>query len=301
MIIKSLSITLFLSLVYSLFISYIPTPSASQNQNQDNLVKAQKYMYAEHVPENVIVGTSLSCHILTDSLPRFYNLSFNGSSIYDGLYVILRREHLPKNVFIETNLYLNNKSELLSSQLFDIYPFYLSKFSSIFRFEHQPIGKIIFSLNPIGDKIVVNHNNFMKRVKEKLSKETLINNKKGITQDVDLFDKMLLLEIEKYNQIFPMKIVSQKLNELDSIVKILHKKKVNVYFFEMPINFRLMKSKRFIFLNNKLRKKFSYNVDYIKTDTTRYITSDCVHLKPEESLKYTHFFKSQLQKRKLLK
>lgn len=297
MILKSIILAVVLLCGYSYFLSIFETPSASQNQNQDNLVKAQQYMYNEKVPENVIVGTSLSCHIHTDSLDDFYNLSFNGSSIYDGLNVILNGVKFPKNVFIESNLYLNDKSELLYNQLYDVYPYYSAKYMNVVRVENQPIGKLIYTFNPFGDRIVEKHNLYMKRLKQKLNQsidKNINTNKKN-----NIFKKMIAIESKKYSE-FPSKfLVSKKIKVLDSIIDILYKKGVNVIFYEMPINHDLMKSKRTIKLRNDLKSMFRFKVKYFSLDMRKYITSDGVHLNPEESIRYTDFFKKQILKQKI--
>ena len=282
---------------YSLYISNYKTYSASQNQNQDNLVKAQQYMYNDFVPENVIVGTSLSCHIHTESLKNFYNLAFNGSSIYDGLNVILNGNTLPQNVFIESNLYLNDKSDLLYSQLFDAYPFYASKFLPMLRVVNQPIGKLIYCMNPLGDRIVEKHNLFMKRLKQKLNQS--VDKNINTNKKTNVFKKMIAIESKKYSE-FPSKfLVSKKIKVLDSIIDILYKKGVNVIFYEMPINHDLMKSKRTIQLRNDLKRMFRFKVKYFSLDMRKYITSDGVHLNPEESIRYTDFFQKQILKQKI--
>jgi hydroxymethylpyrimidine pyrophosphatase-like HAD family hydrolase len=293
--VKKSFLTAFIFLcVYSLYVTNFKTSSASQNQNQDNLVKAQQYMFANHVPENVIVGTSLSCHLHTDSLKKFYNLAFNGSSIYDGLNVILNGNKLPEKVFIETNLYLNNKSEQLSSQLYNLYPLYTSKIIPIFRYENQPIGKLVFCLNPIGDKIVLHHNNFMKRVKEKieLQQNPSVIKKKDIYLNV--FNQMLNLQKENFKELPLKKEIIFKLKELKVIVSKLKNKGVEVVFFEMPINSDLSKSIRAKLLRKKLTRFFLHKVRFIPLDTTKYITSDGVHLNDFESIVYTKYFRGKI-------
>lgn len=280
---------------YSLYISNYKTYSASQNQNQDNLVKAQQYMYNDFVPENVIVGTSLSCHIHTESLKNFYNLAFNGSSIYDGLNVILNGNKLPQNVFIESNLYLNDKSDLLYSQLFDVYPFYTSKFLPILRVVNQPIGKLISCMNPLGDRIVEKHNLFMKRVHDYFYN---ISNLLSVHQKtkVSLFDKMINVQFHNFSNLPSKSVLNNKLKELELIVNVLKSKHINVFFFEMPINYKLMKTKRVQYLREKLHAKFISRVIFTVDDTACYKTSDGVHLNELESNQYSLFFKNKILK-----
>jgi hypothetical protein len=64
----------------------------------------------------------------------------------------------------------------------------------------------------------------------------------------------------------------------------------------MPINHDLMKSKRTLKLRSNLKNMIRSKVKYISLDTSKYITSDGVHLNTEESLKYSEFFKQQILK-----
>jgi hypothetical protein len=295
MILKSILSTVVLLCVYSYFLSIFETPSASQNQNQDNLVKAQQYMFNKKVPKNVIVGTSLSCHIHTDSLDDFYNLSFNGSSIYDGLNVILNGVKFPKNVFIESNLYLKEKSELLYNQLYDVYPYYSAKYLNVVRVENQPIGKVIHTLNPLGDRIVERHNLYMKRVHDKLYNSSKLSSIYQASEG-SLFDKMLKLQIQNFSVLPSQSVLNNKLKELEVIVNVLKRKHIQVFFFEMPINKKLINSIRVQYLRQKLRAKFDSRVTFTDQDTTCYQTSDGVHLNELESIQYTRFFKNVILK-----
>ncbi|HLZ16795.1 MAG TPA: hypothetical protein VKQ08_07135 [Cyclobacteriaceae bacterium] len=49
-----------------------PKLHSSQHQWQDNLIKAQEYIYGERdTTGDIIVGSSLSCRLAMDSLPSF--------------------------------------------------------------------------------------------------------------------------------------------------------------------------------------------------------------------------------------
>ncbi|WP_242927467.1 hypothetical protein [Pontibacter vulgaris] len=79
---------------------YIP-----QNQQQENLIKVQEYLLNPAVKPNVVVGSSVSTRLDMNILPNdFFNLSFRGKSVFDGLELIKRSGKKPEHIYIETNM-----------------------------------------------------------------------------------------------------------------------------------------------------------------------------------------------------
>src|SRR5690349_5473276 len=104
MIRKSIFVAIILLGIHAL-VARMDVLPAKQYSFQDNIVKAQGFMYGE-TEKNVVVGSSLSEKLAMDSLPGFYNLSFVGLSIFDGLHLIVSNNKYPRNILIETNLIL---------------------------------------------------------------------------------------------------------------------------------------------------------------------------------------------------
>ena len=296
MILKTFITFLLFMGCYNILITKFSTPNASQNQNQDNLIKAQHYMFSNHTPKNIIVGTSLSCHIKSDSLKDFFNLAFNGSSIYDGLNVIVNSSKYPKIVYIESNLYLNNKSVQLSNQLYNFFPYYSSKIFPIFRIVNQPIGKLIYLTNNIGNEFVISHNNFMEKLRTKINYEFPSNIKSLPTQEsVNIFNIMLKEQKKNYSKIPNLYKIKRKTKELKKIIKTLKLNGVKVVFFEMPINSALVNLPLSKTIRQKLYSSLKDEVYFLDQDYSKYVTSDGIHLNEQESIKYTHFFKKQIK------
>ena len=83
MIKKTIIVFIVLFGVYTFIILLNPSISATQHQWQDNVVRAEKYIYDESdTINNLIVGSSLSLLIRNDSLRHFYNLAFAAQSFY---------------------------------------------------------------------------------------------------------------------------------------------------------------------------------------------------------------------------
>jgi hypothetical protein len=296
MILKSILVFIFLLLGYSFFIKKVELPTASQNQNQDNLIKAQNYLFEQKSsPKNVVVGTSLSCHLLSDINNKLYNLSFNGSSIFDGLEIVLNSKLKPSRVFIETNYFFISKSELLTSQLYSPYSYFIAEHFKVFRWNEQPIGKIVSHYNQLGYKIVQKHKQIIEKVKYKL----------GYKEKISSFssDQVFYFNLDEQSKNYDILPESNKLLNnlklLKSYINKLQKSNIEIVLFEMPVNHtlinkRLSKRVRAIF-NKSDFNKFSF----IPVDTTyQYRTTDGVHLKENESKIYTHYFDSFVLKNK---
>src|ERR1041385_303792 len=112
MIKKTIIVVVILFTGYSIFLGYF-APTwwyATQYQQQANVIKGQKYLYAGNEKyTNVVVGSSLSTRLFFDSLPQTYDLSLEGLGALEGLDLITHKSLLPKNVFIEQNLVLRTE------------------------------------------------------------------------------------------------------------------------------------------------------------------------------------------------
>ena len=79
MIIKTLAVTLCLFGIHYVFAMSNPEIGIATHQGQDNVVKAEEYIYSP--ADTVVLGTSLAGRILyRDSLPTIQSIAFGGSS-----------------------------------------------------------------------------------------------------------------------------------------------------------------------------------------------------------------------------
>lgn len=298
--VKKIIITFFILLIsYTLILIFNPSISASQNQNQDNIIKGQNYLYNNNSKaiKYVIVGTSLSCHINTNQIPNTYNLAFNGSSIYDGLNILVHKESVPNYVFIETNFLVKDMSNELKEQLFNFYPFYSAKYLSSLRQDKQPVTYMISKLTIIGNKIVIKHNEFMKKVAYKLKNNSTKTKEKTNTNE-NIFNKMLNLQKKEFDQLNDKTILHKKLNELAHYIEILTKKGTKIILFEMPINKKLTFSKSAIEIRRNIENKLNATSEIINYVHLNYKTSDGLHLTENESNEFTEIFKKEILKHK---
>ena len=150
MIKRIISLTIILFITYSFFVISIAPKwwHASQHQWQDNIIKAQNFVYSNTDSfNNILIGSSLSCLLVMDSLPKTYNLAFGGQSIFDGLSVLNHTNRIPKNIFIEMNFPLRLENENFTSSINSPLSYYPKKIFSSLREEKQPLGILGMQIN----------------------------------------------------------------------------------------------------------------------------------------------------------
>ena len=281
----------FLLVLYASFVVIAPKWwHAIQNQWQGNLVKAQQFIYTKDGYTNVIVGSSLSSKILSDSLPNTYNLAFDGLSIYDGLEILTHMKKLPENIFIETNVVLRTADTNFTSGLFLPIQYYSKKYIKALRDDEQPIAIIG---NQISWRIT---NKIISGFKSIFYSPPTLNNKPD--DESSVFKKMLAIQVKDYSKIPDKLKIIESFMKLKKYVSELENKGVNVCFFEMPVNKELInlpsatiiKSK---FLSDFPQTKYTY---IMVPDSANYVTGDGLHLNNESAIAYTRYFKESIKK-----
>lgn len=289
MIKPSIIITIVFFALYSLWIHFNLNIGASQNQWQDNTIKAQRYIYNNAVSENVIIGTSLTNKLVMDSLPEFENLSLSGESIYDGLNIVCLKKTLPKNLYIEMNFALKNENEEFKSSLSNPVMYKLKKHIYSLREDKQPLAILGNYINTI----------FLKSFIFNIKNVVTIKDEKQVATDQNAFNKMLDIQHVKYIEEPDSVFINDCFNKLAVFINSLKKQHVNVVFFEMPINKQLIdlpKAKR---VRDNFLMRFpvaSNNYIFLPENIDDYETTDGIHLKMSEALIYTTYFKKEIKK-----
>jgi hypothetical protein len=302
-------VTLFI--IYAIFVAFFAPKwwHASQHQWQDNIIKAQNFLYDESdTIQNLIIGSSLSNRIITDSLPKTYNLSFGGQSIFDGLNILTHKSKMPANIFIEINVVLREESKNFTQSLNSPLLYYPRKTISSLREDKQPMAVLGLGIRIICYKIKNKVKSILvpteKRgdIKKNIKIETkpnvnnsLVETKSNVNNS--LFTKMLNDQIESYSKIPKQEALNNSFSLLKEYLKKIEliNKEVNIIFFEMPVNYQLenlpgAKIVRETFFKEFPQTKYSYTLlpDSLKCETT-----DGVHLRSDEAIKYTIYFKSK--------
>src|SRR5664279_3530391 len=109
MVWKSLFIAIILLVVYEFILRVSDIQwDTSQNDKSTNIISTQNFLYnfseQELSEDTVIVGTSVSRKLITDSLGKhFISLAFNAWNTYDGLELLRLSGKKPACLLIETN------------------------------------------------------------------------------------------------------------------------------------------------------------------------------------------------------
>lgn len=283
MIRKALLTALILLLLHAVFV-YVNPISSSQYAWQGNTIKAQHFIYGEH-SENIIVGSSLSNRLVMDSLQGMINLSFSGQGIFDGLSVLNHNKAVPGTVFIETNIMSRGENVNFTSYVNSPILNPLKRAIPSLRDEYQPIG--------IFGEIII------RTFKPEASGENLDVNNMASQEGGDdtFFQKMLSLQAEDYSVTPDTAALQSSFETLASEVENLEKNGVRVVFFEMPVNETLCDLPEPQMIRDYYRRYFPESrYTYIRVpNCAGYKTTDGAHLGVAEALRFTKFFKQQVE------
>ena len=249
-----------------------PMVGMATHQWQDNVIKAQQFIYAEK-SDTVMVGTSLSARIIRDSIPTVKSVSFGGCAVEDGLRIILSKGDLPRFILAETNLFfLDGNPELVSKMIEGVMPM-LRRWIPSLREQYQPICMLASMMASAAD----------------------INPQAGTsTVDMDLLNESIEHHI-KYDWQMPEPQAETRMGDMKRLVEMFEAKGTRVLFFEMPVNERLTHLKRYDQTRELMQKTFPADrYTYLPFDTTRYVTTDGEHLDYEGQQVFSHYFKGLL-------
>ena len=271
---KSITCFAILMAAHWLLVLLCPGAGMPTHQWQDNLVKAQTFLYAEHC-DTAMVGTSLSGRILRDSIPTVRSVSFGGCAVEDGLRIVSHREQLPRYVLVETNLFLNEGNDEMVSNLSEgVVPWIKSVVPSL-REQYEPICLLASVLMKSGN----------------------INAQAGAAVvDTVLLNDRIAQHLRDAKGIDQQK-AEQRLHTLQGLMAPLEAKGVRFVFFEMPVNPRLQHLKSYDQTRDMVQRAFPpEKYKYLPADTAQYLTTDGEHLDYEGQQRFSAFIKRQLEK-----
>jgi len=269
----------------------------NQHVRQINMVKVQDYVFGKN-KKFVIVGSSLSSISLTSSRSEDYSdLSFPGSSIYDGLEIIKKSGFIPRVIFIEANYFHKVSYKIIEMNKITFMPvvFDLKKNIPILQEKYQPmnvlmpyiIKRIHAVKNKIGD---FSHN-------EKIEQSAVMLSE-GVSREKSFFSEILKLYMKEYNKIPDARSLNTGITLLKKYIGYFEDRGVKIIFFEMPVEEILCSAPRAVHLRTYLRKQFRpSDYEYIPLpDCSLYKTSDGIHLNPESEAIYKNYFFNEVDK-----
>jgi hypothetical protein len=275
--------TLFL---YSGFVYFVgPKWQSSQDQYQDNLIKAQSFLYDfNDSTKNIIVGSSLSCRLVMDSIPEFYNLSFHGLSVSEGLNILMHSKASCNCVYVEMNVASKSENKGFTSSLNSTFLFYPRKIFPVLREGKQPIGVVGTFLA---------YHVFWK-LRTYFSKPISTFEPKP---NADYFSILLNQTISGFSETPDEKLLKKSFENIKLYINLLENQGVKFVFFEMPVN----KSVCELNYPKKIRETF---YKYFPKDKYLYLpspncsaynTTDGIHLGNDEALRFTLSFRKLVE------
>lgn len=210
----------------SFFVGYPP-----QQQWQENTIKAQNYLYDNsHKSDYIIVGSSLSNKLISDSLPEFCNLSFAGKSIFDGFEIVSKKKKSPSFLFIEMNFVLRRASKNFTAPIISVVPYFLKEHMPSLRDQYEPTSLL-------GSKLILPLVDWSITILKPKSPSPADNITDGKNQDI--FKKMLNIQVQAYNENPADSTINNAMKNMKDWVLYFQKRKVTVVFYEMPVDNQL--------------------------------------------------------------
>ncbi len=281
MIKNTLVFFLFILLVYTLIIKLLPDDlDTGQHQWNENLIKAQNYLYNEaNINEKtIIIGSSLSVRLIMDSLSNhFINMALGGLGVFDGLSIINHRKEKPKRILIEMNKILREEDEEFSKTIFSPPGYYLKKYIPALQEKNQPVGVVkglLFNL---------------------LEKKTNKPNKIEIQPKIN--EKILSRAISTHSKAPLKSKLRNVFGKLKEQIDILRQNGVSIVFFELPIESVLHNLEEPTIIRQSFLKEFpKSDYEYIEQPNCKdFYTTDGVHLSEKSAVNYTIYLRRYLE------
>lgn len=278
-LLKLAGLTIIVFSFYSLALQKAnPSVTVFQNQFIRNYSIAEKYIYADHSPKIIIVGSSLSSRLIRDQFNNdIYNLSFTAGSVLTALNIIKESKRIPDTIFIESNVAHKELDNEMIKNLFTPIIWQLRGHIKSLQFTYQPINIILSAANSLYNKNKTEHSNE-------------VPNKKLLQTSLSKFVK------ENNSPIGPAG--KNNLTELKSVVNYFKSKGTHIVFFEMPVHPLLLSSRKYSELRSNLQAMFPDSVFYWvdRSDAEKYLTNDGIHLLHKSAYDYSVLLSGLIEK-----
>ncbi|WP_426449062.1 hypothetical protein ACP26L_30115 [Paenibacillus sp. S-38] len=280
LIVQSLASFLVLTVGFVAFVGTgVVHGGSGTNQWQNNVIKAERYLYAGESFKYVVTGSSMAYRLLPEYLGEEYsNIAFASGGSLTGLQVILERGgELPSTVFVEMNdtLLRGQDKEFIQKLTSPVFNGVKSAFAA-FRTENQPV--ILFK----------------EWVKGGTGKEP----EAGGSVDPDIFASELARHAADHAKQPDPEQLRSVTGELKRAVDALRSKGVQVVLFEPPSHRSLQESVLSTSLRTYWETEFPKDhYSWVPTpNPDEYETADGIHMTGGSARKYAAFLKEHLGK-----
>lgn len=258
-------------------LSFLPGGDG-QNQNQSNLIKAERLIF-EHNPSlsTIIVGSSLSYRLSARVIgPGVFNFSLGGETQLTGLEILIRSGIVPKVLLVETNILTKKSNEPFVDSLFHPLAFSLKKMFPFLREEFQPTTVL---------------HSIIRRRWGRTDGERL-----AVKPDQRVFEQLLLNQLETYCRFESEAFQRGQIDHLFSMLGNFDLKKTKIFLIQMPIDPQLRSLPRNQSLQNELKiRANARNYAWIQPPSDEsFDTTDGIHLSNDAAARYSAFLAQQL-------
>ena len=272
MVKKSILVCTVLLCLHAAWVACFPERGVPTHQFQDNVVKVQRFLYAES--PYVLVGTSLSARILKDSIPEVTSIAFGGSSVENGLRLVLCKPAAPRVLFVETNLLLRESDADFIDRAVAPIPYMVKRVFPSLREQYQPIclfADVMLGatgVNPQRGAATVNREFLERCIQDALVADTVCSSDRAHGR---------------------MELIASLLSAIEA-------KGSRLVFFEMPVNPRLEGMASFRQVRELVEERFPRaRYAYMPRDTAAYLTTDGMHLDYEGQCRFSSYFKNNVR------
>lgn len=285
MIAKTLFSFITLSLAYQLVVSnYLNQFRLHLNQQQQNIIEAQEYLYSSQKAHSTLLGSSMSKR-LHGILPNLDNLSLNGGGVLTGLHLIRLSAFVPDTLYVEANNVLFRPLDKpLLEDLANPILLPLRRHITMLREKNQPciflVWRILKLLNWLwSTEATIQETN--PEVKDEIRKEIDTKNKVELQSTKDSLGW------------------NTNLNEIKTLLVELEQKGTTILLFEMPQDISVYNSAQSNYVRTWVKTHLAGQYSFKELGTAKsatYQTTDGVHLDGASTLRFRDYFQSEIRR-----
>ena len=193
-----------------------PNVHAGQDQDADNVIAVERFLYDGPTPQAAIVGSSQAQHIPATALgPNVANLALAAESPLVGLTIIARSGRVPRRIYVETNQIAGPADTGLVDGFFAQPGYALKRYVKALRTTYQPANVLVSLVRRAA------------RGRDELYYPKLA--------DPALHDTLIAREQGLLNNPPNAALIEHSLSEMKRLLALLSAKGAEIVFFEMPI------------------------------------------------------------------
>jgi CTP:molybdopterin cytidylyltransferase MocA len=264
---------------YSLAVMRLPVAvTVTATTGEQNQMAAQRYLYADHPIDTVLVGSSLTARLPDEALgPRLFNLALSSLGPATGVQIVLRKPQRPLRVIIETNVMLADVDRSFEDSIFAEPGHSLRGVFPALREEYRPMN------------ILLN----LVRGSEARNRQRLLDRR----ADLDVQKRMTAVFRTDYDKPVALDDMDRRLTAFKALVEPLQRAGVEILLAEMPIADDLQQTRLMAALRDRVNAIFP-PAQYRRLDLHAagpVETEDGLHLVYRDAVRIAHLLRSEIE------